>query len=64
MADYRLSINVHSRSKGDSATAAPAYRSASLIRDERTGDVQNYMRKGGILDSKIILPALNGRGKI
>jgi hypothetical protein len=57
MADYRLSVSVHSRSKGHSATAAAAYRSATLIRDERTGEIHDYARKGGILHSQIVLPA-------
>jgi len=56
MADYRLSVYAHSRSKGHSATAAAAYRTASRIRDDRTGELHDYSRKGGILHSEIVLP--------
>lgn len=40
-----------SRSKGRSATAAAAYRTAEKIVDERTGIVHDYTRKSGVLDS-------------
>ncbi len=48
VADYRLSAKVISRSQGRSATAAAAYRSASQIADERTGEIHDYTRKGGV----------------
>jgi MobA/MobL family len=56
MADYRLSVYAHSRSKGHCATAAAAYRSGGLIRDERTGEVHDYTKKRGITHTQIVLP--------
>ena len=48
MADYRLAASVISRSTGRSATAAAAYRAGCVIADERTGEVHDYTRKGGV----------------
>src|SRR6204780_2609393 len=45
-----------SRSKGQSATAAAAYRSAQKIRDERTGELHDYSRKGGVLHRELVTP--------
>lgn len=56
MADYRLSVNVISRADGKSAVAAAAYRHACRLQDERTGQVCDYSRKGGIAHSEIIAP--------
>lgn len=50
-------VNV-SRGKGDApATAKAAYRAGALIRDERTGDLHDYRRKGGIETTFILAPA-------
>ena len=54
---YHLSVKPISRSDGRSATAAAAYRSASLITDERTGEVHNYTRKGDVVHSEILVPS-------
>lgn len=56
MASYRLSMTVHTRSKGHSATAAAAYRAADRIHDERTGETHDYTRKGRVLHAEIVLP--------
>jgi len=56
MAIYHLSVKCMSRSKGQSATAAAAYRSAERIRDERTGEIHDYGRKGGVLHRELVLP--------
>jgi hypothetical protein len=56
MADYRLAVSMISRSAGRSATAAAAYRSASVIPDERTGEVHDYTRKGGVEWTGIAAP--------
>jgi hypothetical protein len=56
MAIYHLSVKTVSRSAGRSATAAAAYRAGVSIADERTGEVFDYTRKGGVLDSEIVLP--------
>lgn len=57
MAIFHLSVKTVSRASGRSATAAAAYRSASEIVDERTGEVHDYRRKTGVTESAIILPA-------
>jgi hypothetical protein len=56
MAIYHLSIKTVSRSAGRSATAAAAYRAAERITDERTGQIHDYSRKGGVESAEIILP--------
>jgi len=56
MAIYSLRVSCFSRSKGQSATAAAAYRSGQRIRDERTGELHYYTRKGGVVHREIVLP--------
>lgn len=56
MAIYHLSAKAIERSKGRSAVAAVAYRSASRIVDERTGTEHDYSRKRGVLHAEVILP--------
>jgi hypothetical protein len=56
MAIYHLSVKCMSRSRGQSAIAAAAYRSAEKIRDERTGEIHDYGRKGGVLHRELVLP--------
>lgn len=57
MAIYHASAKIIKRSAGRSATAAAAYRAGSEIEDERTGEVHNYTRKGGVGHAEIIAPA-------
>jgi ATP-dependent exoDNAse (exonuclease V) alpha subunit len=57
VAIYHLTVKCMSRSRGQSATAAAAYRSASRIRDERTGELHDYSRKGGVLHRELVVPA-------
>lgn len=57
MAIYHLSVKTISRSAGRSATAAAAYRAGVEIADERTGEVHDYTRKGGVESAALILPA-------
>ena len=45
MAIYHFSAQVISRSKGQSAVAAAAYRSGERLRDERTGETKFYPRE-------------------
>ncbi len=45
------------RSKGKSSTAAAAYRAGVCITDERTGEVFDYTRKGGVAHSEIVVPS-------
>lgn len=55
--NFHLSVKVFSRAKGQSATAAAAYRAAALIVDERTGDVHDYRKKQRVEFSEIVAPA-------
>ena len=57
MAIYHMSIKIGSRSKGQSAVAASAYRSGQKLTDKQTGIVSDYTRKGGIVHSEIALCA-------
>ena len=56
MAIYHLSVKPISRSSGRSATASAAYRAAARIDDQRTGQVHDYTRKGGVESADIVLP--------
>lgn len=56
MAIYHLSVKAISRSAGRSSTAAAAYRAGCEITDERTGEVHDYTRKGGIASTDLVLP--------
>lgn len=56
MAIYHLSVKPISRAHGRSATAAAAYRSCSLIRDNRTAETHDYTRKRGLEHAEIVLP--------
>jgi Ti-type conjugative transfer relaxase TraA len=51
------SIKIHSRGKGNSAVAASAYRSASKMYDERTGEIHDYTKKNSVIYSSVLLPA-------
>lgn len=57
MAIYHLSVKAISRAAGRSATAAAAYRAGCQIADERTGEIHDYTRKGGVLSADLVLPA-------
>ena len=57
MAIYHLSVKTVSRSAGRSATAAAAYRAGVEITDERTGEIHDYTRKGGVESAELVLPA-------
>lgn len=56
MASYHLSVKTIKRSAGRSATAAAAYRSASLILCDREGRVHDYSRKAGVEHAVILIP--------
>ena len=55
MAIYHCSIKIGSKGKGQSAVAAAAYRSDSVLTDEQTGTVIDYSKKRGIVYSEIML---------
>ena len=56
MAIGLASVKSISRSGGRSATAAAAYRTGQNITDERTGQIHDYTRKGGVVDLAMYLP--------
>lgn len=53
---YHLSVKPLSRASGRSATAAAAYRSASEVVDQRTGEIHDYRKKRGVEHTEIITP--------
>lgn len=57
MAIYHLSMKIISRNSGYSAVASAAYRSGSLMLDERTGLTHDYTRKSGVAEAVILTPA-------
>ena len=57
MAIYHCSIKIGSKSKGQSAIAASAYRSGEKLIDKQTGTVSDYTRKSGIVHSEVSLCA-------
>jgi len=57
VAIFHLSVKTISRSAGRSATAAAAYRAGVKITDERTGEIHDYTRKGGVESAELVLPA-------
>ncbi len=56
MAIYSVQVKSLSRGKGDSATAAAAYR-AGLDLDDPSGTRHNYSRKTGVLSVDMLAPA-------
>lgn len=52
---FHVSAKVFKRSEGRSAVAAAAYRSASKLTDNRTGETFDYLKKN-IVDSFIVSP--------
>ena len=55
MAIYHCSIKIGSRSNGQSAIAAAAYRSGDKLKDNETGQILDYTKKSGIVFSEISL---------
>lgn len=53
---YHCTVKKFSRAKGQSATAAAAYRAGAEIEDARTGTVHDYTRRSGVVSSHIIVP--------
>ena len=56
MAIFHLSATPVQRSRGHSAVAAAAYRAGDKLYDSRTGELYDYGRKQGVLESAIIAP--------
>lgn len=57
MAIYHLHCKVFSRSKGQTAIAAAAYRSGTKLEDHELGTVSDYTKKKGNAFSEIELPS-------
>ncbi len=57
MAIYHCSLKVFSRSEGHSAVAAAAYRSGSILKDERAGRTHRYHKRTGVADTFILAPS-------
>jgi hypothetical protein len=56
LAIYHLSAKLVHRAKGQSAVAGAAYRSASLLHEERTGITHDHTRKRGVEHAEILAP--------
>lgn len=56
MAIYHASLKTFSRSKGQSATAAAAYRSGTKIADTQTGVSHDYRNRRGVASAEIFAP--------
>jgi hypothetical protein len=56
MASYHFSAQLIQRSKGRSAVAAAAYRSGSVLADNRTGQRFDFSRRRGVVSSEILAP--------
>ncbi|MDF2627211.1 MAG: MobA/MobL family protein [Symbiobacteriaceae bacterium] len=56
MAIYYLNAQVIGRSAGRSATGAAAYRAGERIVDERTGQVFDYTKRRGEIETEIMAP--------
>ena len=56
MAIYHLSVKPVQRSQGRTATAAAAYRAGCKIVDERTGEIHDYQRRGGVVSAEVFAP--------
>jgi Ti-type conjugative transfer relaxase TraA len=56
VAIYHLSAKIVHRAKGQSAVAAAAYRSGSLLREEASGIAHDYTRKRGVEHTEIFAP--------
>lgn len=56
MAIFHTDVKIFSRSKGDSAVAAAAYRARANLTDERTGLVHNYSNMKDLLFTEMLVP--------
>ncbi|WDJ75977.1 MobQ family relaxase [Xanthomonas campestris] len=56
MAIYHSRVKTFSRSRGDSAVAAAAYRAGLLLIDRLTGQRHDYRRRGGVVESVCLAP--------
>ncbi len=57
MAIYYSRLSTITRSRGQSAVTAAAYRCGGKLKDERVDRTLDYRRKGGVLDARMLAPA-------
>lgn len=57
MAIFHFSAKIISRKAGRSATASAAYRAGEKIIDQRTGEIHDYTRRGGVEHSEVLMPS-------
>ena len=56
MSLFHFHVTQIKRSTGQSAVACAAYRAGEKLRSEYYGEVNDYTRKGGVVESGIMLP--------
>jgi Ti-type conjugative transfer relaxase TraA len=56
MANYHLTVKAISRKNGKSCVAALAYRSATVLVDQRTGEIYHYINKDNVGYVEIMVP--------
>ncbi|TXI86113.1 MAG: plasmid mobilization protein, partial [Cupriavidus sp.] len=56
MAIYHARVKTFSRAKGHSSVAAAAYRAGLLLVDEKTGARHDYRRRGGVVETRCVVP--------
>lgn len=56
LAIYSVNLRTFSRSKGESAVAAAAYRAGAALADTRTGLTHDYTRRHGVESVETLLP--------
>ncbi|MGB3873395.1 MAG: MobA/MobL family protein [Stenotrophomonas sp.] len=56
MAIYHARVKTFSRAKGHSSVAAAAYRAGLLLIDEKTGSRHDYRRRGGVVETRCVVP--------
>lgn len=54
VAVYHMSVKTFSRSRGQSATAAIAYRAGEKVVDHRTGEIHDYTRRTGVQFAQLV----------
>jgi len=57
MSIYHCTIKIINRAGGRSAVSSAAYRSGEKLRNEETGIIHDFTRKGGVAYSEIMLPS-------
>jgi MobA/MobL family protein len=56
MASYHFSVQIISRSAGQSSVAAAAYRAGERLKEQRSGKIHDYSKRRGVVSAEILLP--------